>query len=224
MPEAIYQLENVSFAYSQARPVLDQVSYEVLRGSFVCIQGPSGSGKSTLLKLLCRLEEPGQGLIRFGGRPLAEMYPPLLRREAIYIQQTPVVGPGSVRDNLLLPFNFKINADLLRPADERLRSLLDEFQLSDIGLDDPASGMSVGQKQRVCLIRSMLLSPKVMLMDEPYSALDPASAHIVWDMSRRLNRENGITILMVTHSQLGGRVQDGLVVEVSQGKIRPRCT
>ncbi|MBF0552156.1 MAG: ATP-binding cassette domain-containing protein, partial [Deltaproteobacteria bacterium] len=141
-----------------------------------------------------------------------------------YIQQTPVVGSGSVRDNLLLPFSFKINADLLRPADERLRSLLDEFHLSDIGLDDLASGMSVGQKQRLCLIRSMLLSPKVMLMDEPYSALDPASANIVWDMSRRLNRENGITILMVTHSQLGGRVQDGLLVEVSQGKIRPICT
>ncbi|MBF0552157.1 MAG: ATP-binding cassette domain-containing protein, partial [Deltaproteobacteria bacterium] len=63
MTEAIYQLENVSFAYNQARPVLDQVTYEVPQGSFVCIQGPSGSGKSTLLKLLCRLEDPSQGLI-----------------------------------------------------------------------------------------------------------------------------------------------------------------
>ena len=105
-----------------------------------------------------------------------------------------------MRDNLLLPFLYAANRNLERPEDDLLRWRLDSLLLQDVALDDMADELSVGQKQRVCLIRSLLLSPRALLLDEPTSALDPESARIVLDTAAEMNRED-VTVVLVTHDE-----------------------
>jgi len=203
-------------------PGLAHVNLAVRPGDFVMLTGPSGAGKSTLLRLAVRLEEADAGVVRCGGRPVAEIPPAELRRTLGFVQQTPTVGAGTVRDNLLLPFSFAANKGLTPPDDAELGGWLARFRLAGVGLDATAAALSVGQRQRVCIIRTMLLRPAALLMDEPTSALDPESSAVVEALTEELN-EDGVTVLMVTHGAYRParrpwrdvRVQDGGVREVA---------
>lgn len=193
--------QNVSFAYPQKPALLEHVSLTFPAGSYNWVRGPSGCGKSTLLRLLCRLLEPSQGHINFSGQLLTSIDPPSLRRQVVYLHQIPVVLEASVKENLLLPFNFKVNQDLLPPDENLLSVRLEEFLLHGISLQTPAFSLSVGQKQRLCLLRTMLVGPSVLLLDEPSAALDKESAKVVFEMVQRLNREQGTTIILVSHGE-----------------------
>jgi putative ABC transport system ATP-binding protein len=197
------ECRNISFAYPQKPAVFDQVSLTFPAGSFNWLRGPSGCGKSTLLRLLGRLLEPSQGQINFNGQPLPSLDPPSFRRQVVYLQQTPVVLEASVHENLLLPFSFKVNQDLLPPEENFLSARLEEFLLQGISLPTPAISLSVGQKQRLCLLRAMLVKPSVLLLDEPAAALDKESAKVVLEMVQRLNREQGVTIILAAHGEEG---------------------
>jgi len=170
--------------------------------------------------LINRLEEPLSGEILFKGRPLSSYPPPLLRRSVLYVQQTPTVIDGSVRENLLLPFSFKNNTHLERPEDARLKTLLSDFLLQGVGLGDNALTLSLGQLQRLCFIRGLLLSPDVLLLDEPTSALDRESGQVVESMVERLNRESGLTVLTVTHKEPAPGLITPLLLKVAGGRIR----
>lgn len=198
--------EAVSFTYpGQAVPVFKDLSLEVAAGGFVGVEGPSGSGKSTLLRLACRLEAPDAGVVRFAGQPVEAMPPGLLRRRVSYVQQTPALLADSVRANLRLAFGLRVNRDLEAPGDGRLRQGLADFQLDQISLDQPARELSVGQKQRLCLLRAMLLAPQVLLLDEPTAALDRDNARRVLEIVNGLNRTQGVTIMMVSHNAADAR-------------------
>lgn len=213
----ILSLSGLRFAYGD-RAVFDGLDLEVAQGAMVLLKGPSGAGKSTLLRLVNRLEEPDGGAIRFLGRPLDAFPPPLLRREACLLQQTPVLAPGSVRDNLLLPFTFRTNADLTRPDDAALRTLLGRLLLSDVDLAAPARALSVGQRQRLCLIRAVLVGPKLLLLDEPTSALDPRSKALVEEMVEAMNLELGLTVIMAGHRDYQPKAALPMVVALRDGK------
>jgi putative ABC transport system ATP-binding protein len=196
----LFALNQVSFGHPGAAPVFRDVSLDIVPGSFVLVRGPSGAGKSTLLRLLCRLEEPTSGTILFDGRPVSELSPELLRRQVPYTQQQPVLLPGSVRENLLLPFTFTANKDLPKPDDATLEGHIKSFHLRGVSLDQEAPALSVGQRQRLCLIRAMLLSPRALLLDEPTAALDPESAAAVHGDLLRLHAQ-GLTIVIVSHGE-----------------------
>ncbi|MEF2144900.1 MAG: ATP-binding cassette domain-containing protein [Desulfovibrionaceae bacterium] len=200
MPVPHFEIQNLDFAYAAGASVFNNASARIEIGEFVVLEGPSGTGKSTLLRLLCRLEEPSSGNILLRGRSLGDLDPVQLRTRVCLIQQTPTVIEGSVRANLLLPLSFKANHEITRPSDAELRSRLDDFLLTDVRLEQPAAALSVGQKQRLCLIRALLLSPEALLFDEPTSALDKKSAGIVMQTAMQLNREHGITCVLVTHA------------------------
>ncbi len=219
----IIYFENVSFAYSGDKVLFRKLSLGIKPGTFYHVKGLSGSGKSTFLRLIIRLEEPAQGRILFKGTPLTDTYPPHLRRAILYLPQTPVAIDGTVREYLLLPFTFKANQDLEKPDDSRLMERLKVFLLDDIRLDDHTQTLSMGQLQRLCFIRGLLLSPAVLLLDEPTSSLDRQSAAIVRNHIEKLCKASGMTILMVSHEDvLPGSlkcrsliVADGLVNEIS---------
>jgi putative ABC transport system ATP-binding protein len=217
----IIDFSGVTFGFPEQATLFTNLSLSIEKGSFYLIKGPSGAGKTTFLRLINRLEEPDSGIIRFKGKPLDAYPPPQLRHSLLLIQQTPTVVDGSVEDNLLLPFSFKNNSHLKRPRREKIEHLLAEVHLQDVTMNDHAMTLSVGQIQRLCLVRGLLLSPEILLLDEPTSALDRESAFAVTTLLERLNVESGLTVLTVTHKKQdrgnvtyrGLEVHHGLVEE-----------
>lgn len=216
----IIHFENVSFSYPGDKTVFRNLSMGITPDTFYRVTGPSGSGKSTLLRLIIRLEEPTQGHIQFNGAPLKDTYPPHLRRSILYLPQTPVAMDGSVRDYLLLPFTFKANQDLQRPDDLHLQAQLKAFLLDDVRLNDHAQTLSVGQLQRLCFIRGMLLSPSVLLLDEPTSSLDQKSAAIVMCHIETLCKTACLTILMVSHGNVHSGSHAFRTLMVANGHVK----
>lgn len=193
------QLRDVALEYDAGAPLFQHVSLRIDSGDFLLIEGPSGSGKSSLLRLLNRLQEPTSGEILADDKPLSTYEVPELRRRIAYLQQSPVMVEGSVADNLALPFQFASSGSARAPGDAPMRQLLSEFLLDGVDPQSNAQQLSVGQKQRVALIRMLLLQPQVLLCDEPTSALDPESRDIVQESLERLNTEQRMTVVIVTH-------------------------
>lgn len=194
----LLELIDVSLTFDDS-PLFSHVSLTVDAGELVIIGGPSGCGKTSLLRLLNRLNDATAGEIKLDGRPLTDYRVVELRREICYMQQTPVMVEGTVRQNLLLPFSFESLRDLNKPTDETLNGLLNEFKLDDVSLSDQAMVLSVGQKQRLAFIRALLLNPKALLLDEPTSALDENSRLVVEAHIERLAGEEALAIIMITH-------------------------
>ena len=216
----IIEFSNVNFGFSGQTPLFKKLSISIHKGSFYLVQGPSGAGKTTFLRLINRLEEPASGEIRFEGKALSSYPAPHLRRSVLYIQQTPTVVDASVEENLLLPFSFKSNLHLKQPQPEKLENLLRNVHLHGVGLNDHAMTLSVGQLQRLCLIRGLLLSPEVLLLDEPTSALDGESARAVSTLVERLNVESGLTVLTITHKTYEPVLIAPKCLKVADGRIR----
>lgn len=210
-------IEQASFRYPDGPAILDNASLTFVQGAYHLVRGPSGAGKSTLLRLLCRLEEVDEGAIRYQDVDIADMPPPLLRRKVAYVQQMPSLLSGTVRDNLLLPFDFQANRELTPPNDAELQARIQAFLLTGITPDSEADKLSVGQAQRICLIRSLLLNPEVVLMDEPTASLDPESTAVVLAKARELS-EGGITVIMISHSE---QTPEGVdtIVSIEDGKL-----
>lgn len=214
------EFRNVSFSYPNGLTVFKDLSMKFGQGAFSVIQGRSGEGKSSLLKLMNRLEDPQEGEIRFKGRVLGSYEPQMIRASILYVQQTPVVISGTVKDNLMLPFTFKINRDMEMPDKHTLMKFMDEYHLDNVPLERNAADLSVGQLQRICLIRGLLLSPEVILLDEPTSALDEESSRIVESSAVRLCRELGRTVIMVSHRKFEPEQITPVVYELADGRIR----
>lgn len=218
--QPIISFDRITFSFSERQVIFKDLSLELQSGSSYLVKGPSGAGKSTFLRLINRLEEPSQGRIFFKGTPLSSYPPPVLRRSILFLQQTPVVIDASVRDNLLLPFRFKKNRGLSRPEDEHLKGLLDQFLLKGVSLEGNARNLSVGQLQRLCLIRGLLLSPDLLLLDEPTSALDEESSRVVESTAERLCRESRLTVVIVSHRSFAPGRTRPVVLELMDGGIR----
>lgn len=194
----VLEFKNVSFRWPDGNGLQD-VSFAVPQGQFVLISGTSGSGKSTLLRLVVRLEEIQQGEILLHGTSTTELYPPVLRTRIGFVQQTPIILPGTVRSNLLMPFTLNSRKGCTPPDDSELMMWMERLALGDISLEAEATTLSVGQKQRLSLIRSVLPKPDVICFDEPTSSLDRESRERVEAVAEELAK-NGISILMVNHT------------------------
>ncbi len=212
---AVIEINGLDFKYPSGRNVFQNLSQRFDSGRFYVIRGASGAGKSTLLRLLIRLEEADRGEIRYRGRNLKDCAPERLRREILYVQQTPTVTKGTVRENLLLPFHFRANRDLSSPDDAHLSGQLHKFLLTDVGLDADAKSLSVGQLQRLCLIRGLLLAPHVVLLDEPASALDETSRRVVEETAENLCVTDGLTVIMVSHRRFDPVAVSLVVLQVT---------
>ena len=212
--EAVIEIDGLNFTYPNGRIIFRDLSVRFDAGRLYLIRGTSGAGKSTLLRLMIRLEEAAGGSIRFKGRDIADYPPERLRRSILYVHQTPTVTTGTVRENLLLPFQFRANAGRAIPPDSQLSSLLEKYLLADVDLQTEAKTLSVGQLQRLCLIRGLLLTPRVVLLDEPASALDETSRKVVEETAEQLCANNGLTVIMVSHRSFEPDAVTPVILEI----------
>ena len=196
--------DGVSFAVDADREILHGVSLSVAPAAVTVLAGPSGAGKSTLLRLGNRLDIPSAGSVRFRGQDSAAIDPRELRRRVGMVFQKPVPFAGSVRTNL------KVGAPLA--GDEELARTLERVGLEASVLDRVADDLSGGEAQRMCIARTLLTQPEVILMDEPTSALDHENRLGIEHLAKELAQE-GIGILWVSHdlSQVR-RIADHAVV------------
>ena len=198
MAKDIFSIKCVSHTLPEGKRLLDSVNLSIERGDCILLSGPSGGGKSTFLRLLVKLDELQSGEIRFLGENISSISPEKLRSRAGLLHQSPLISRGSVRDNLLLPYAFRINQGYPLPSDRELSKYLDRVLLGDLNLDGPAAALSGGQIQRLCIIRTLMLNPEILLLDEPFSALDKESADAVTSLLMEKNSE-GVTLMMVSH-------------------------
>ena len=178
------------------RALLSQVDLCLAPAGLTAIFGRSGCGKTTLLKALCHLA-PFGGRVRLGGHDIAGLKPQEVRVRLQYLHQEPCLFAGTVRENLFLPGSFKQNRGRGQAA-QAVQGHLAGLGLPTGILDQDALKLSGGEKQRVALVRSLLLEPDFLLLDEPTSAMDVSSEEIALAYLGDRSKEMGV--IAVTHS------------------------
>ena len=168
--------EGLTYRTPEGHLVLDGVRFTVGPGEVVDITGPSGSGKSTLLRALARLLPGAEGRMWLGDVSADDIVPTVWRTRVAMVPQTTAIVPGTVRDNLLLPWTLKVREGVGHPDDGALVSALTSVGLGDVTLARDAARLSVGQASRIALLRVTLTEPEVLLLDEPDASLDDESA------------------------------------------------
>ncbi len=190
----LFKARNLTIA-AGTRILLRDVSFSLQSGELIALRGPSGLGKTTLLRALCALDDcDGQVLLE--GRTPGDWGYPEFRRRVIWVEQRAVLFESSIEANLRRPFAYRANEAEF--SVERARELMARLGLGEIAFNFAARRLSQGQQQRLALLRALLLSPRVLLLDEPSSALDAASVEAMEAVIRDETR-SGLAALIVTH-------------------------
>ena len=207
MPEPVIRVENATRTYHVGDidvHALRGVTLDVERGEFIAIMGSSGSGKSTLMSLIGCLDKPTSGACFFEGVDVAELSEPELaairgERLGFVFQSFNLLARTSAIENVALPLFYAAPNSAGR-AERNARALaaLELLGLADRGRNTPGQ-LSGGQQQRVAIARALINNPSVLLADEPTGNLDTKTSHDIMETLRRLNRERGVTIIVVTH-------------------------
>jgi sulfate/thiosulfate transport system ATP-binding protein len=194
---------------------LDDVTIRVPDGSLTALLGPSGGGKSTLLRVIAGLEEPDAGEVRIGGEPMTHV-PPQRRGVGLVFQHYAAFKHMTVRDNV--GFGLRVRK---RPRDEvraGVDELLELVHLSGLA-DRYPSQLSGGQRQRMALARALAVEPRVLLLDEPFGALDAKVRQELRDWLRRLHDEVHVTTIFVTHDQEEAMELAEQIVVLNEGRV-----
>jgi sulfate transport system ATP-binding protein len=214
-------IEHITKRYGAFR-ALDDVSLDIPHGELTALLGPSGSGKTTLLRIIAGLEQPDQnsnGLIRFQGQDIANV-PVSDRRVGFVFQHYALFPHLSVFENVA--FGLRVKPRKQRPTDQvisdRVYALLELVQLASFADRYPAQ-LSGGQRQRVALARALAIEPEVLLLDEPFGALDAKVRLELRRWLRRLHDELHVTSVFVTHDQDEAMEVSDRVVIMNQGRI-----
>ncbi len=228
MTETVLETRDLAKSYGRGANRFDAlkgVSLSIDRGESLAIVGKSGSGKSTLMHLLALLDRPSSGQVLLNGSDAASLAGATLNRArnqtfGFVFQQFFLIPNTSVLDNVILP--LKIAGIGTRARKKQAMEALDSLGLADKAKNN-VTDLSGGQKQRVVIARALVNDPSVIFADEPTGNLDTATGGVVEDTLLNLNRERGITLVLVTHdAELAGRcdrsifVRDGLIVTQEQ--------
>jgi osmoprotectant transport system ATP-binding protein len=216
---AVISFDNVSKSYGGAAPVLDGVTLAVHEREFLAIVGPSGSGKTTLLRLVNRLIDPSAGTVRVEGDDVQSIDAVTLRRRIGYVFQGVGLFP-----HLTVAENIAITPKLLSWDAARIAARVDTL-IALVRLDRakhrdrlPAQ-LSGGEGQRVGVARAIAAEPKIVLMDEPFGALDPLTRDALGEDYRRLHDELGLTSVMITHDMLEALLLADRIAVIRAGRI-----
>jgi osmoprotectant transport system ATP-binding protein len=209
-------LSGVSKTYPGGTVAVDDVSVEIAGGSFVALVGSSGSGKSTLLKTINRLIEPSAGSVAIDGADVTAGDPFRLRRRVGYVFQNIGLFPHmSVAENVAIGLRLEGQ----KAAADRVAELLALVDLPAAFADRMPDQLSGGQRQRVGVARALATEPKLLLMDEPFGALDPVTRDQLGTAIRALHDRLGLTTIMVTHDMAEALILADRVLVMDEGRI-----
>ena len=219
------EYKNVALRYTE-KDILKDVNLRIENGEFMVLVGPSGSGKTTMIKMINRLLEPTGGNIYMNGKRIKDYNERELRLSTGYVLQQIALFP-----NLTVAENIALIPEMKGWSKEQIASKIEEL-LNKVGL--PAteyvkrmpSELSGGEQQRIGIVRAIIGEPKILLMDEPFSALDAISRKQLQTLTKDLHKEFGMTTIFVTHDtdealKLGDRIavlEEGEIVQVADPK------
>lgn len=213
-PAPAIRFEGVSRSYD-ATAAVDSINLSIAPGSFVALVGTSGSGKSTLLKMVNRLIEPDSGTVFIGDDPATGIAPHILRRRIGYVFQSIGLFPHmTVRENIAIGLRLEG-----RDPGDRVAALLDLVDLPRDFAGRMPDALSGGQRQRVGVARALALEPRLMLMDEPFGALDPVTRDQIGTAYRALHDRLKLTTIMVTHDMAEALLLADRVLVMQAGRI-----
>ncbi|WP_338443230.1 choline ABC transporter ATP-binding protein OpuBA [Bacillus spizizenii] len=191
-------LENVSKTYKGGKKAVNNVNLKIVKGEFICFIGPSGCGKTTTMKMINRLIEPSAGKIFIDGENIMEQDPVELRRKIGYVIQQIGLFP-----HMTIQQNISLVPKLLKwPEQQRKERARELLKLVDMGpeyLDRYPHELSGGQQQRIGVLRALAAEPPLILMDEPFGALDPITRDSLQEEFKKLQKTLHKTIVFVTH-------------------------
>jgi len=212
------RFDRVNFAYTAERPILQDVSFQVLPGQRIGIVGPSGTGKTTILNLILRLYDPQEGVIYLDGTPLRQLQQQAFRRHIALVTQEPFLFNDTVRQNILF--------GRLDASDEEIETaarlanahefIMDLPQGYDTLVGERGVKLSGGQKQRICIARAFLANPRVLLLDEATASVEPESEALIQAALERLMQDR--TTIIVTHRLSLVRDCDRILV-IDEGRV-----
>jgi len=202
------------------REVLHSLSFTVHSGDFLSITGESGSGKSTLLSIMGGVMRPDSGSVMICGSDVASLSEKELakmrRTKMGYVYQFfNLIPTMTVRDNIFLP--IRLDGKKVSDYHERAQELISFMKLEKV-VDSYPSTLSGGEQQRVAILRALIYDPEVIFLDEPTGNLDSENARNVMELLAELNKKYGVTIVQVTHSELG-TAYGNRVITIKDGSI-----
>lgn len=225
----LLELQQVTFAYESGLEILSNVNLRIRPGEVVVLAGPSGAGKTTLLYSMAGLLEPQSGSVQLDGRALRDYDRRFLRQRIGLVPQEHVLFPGTIADNIRYGCPKASAADVENAARlANAHEFIDKLDRRyDTRIGEGGTGLSVGQKQRLCIARALLMKPSVLLLDEPTASVDARSERLIQQTMASLGPE--VTCVLVSHRQNVNRIADRVIV-VNHGTffeqpptVRPRC-
>ena len=195
---------------------LANIDLSIRDGEFLTVVGPSGAGKSSLLRVIAGLDQPSAGQVLYGNEPVLDI-PPSDRGVAILFQDAPLYPELTVFENLMMAAK---RADL--PTDEmeaKIKSLAIRFQF-DARLGRRSEQLSKGERQRIALVRSLLYQPRLLLLDEPFTGLDPELRFLVRREILSWHEQTGATVVCVTHEPFDGFTMGDRVLVMDRGRVQ----
>ena len=216
---AVLSCLNVTKYFGENR-VLNNVSLDIERGSFVSIVGASGSGKSTLLTILGGIDKPSEGSVILDGVEISKMSEKelaILRRTKLgFVFQFFNLAPYlTAEENVLLPITLR--GKVTEEDKKKATELMEYLGISELKNKLPGK-MSGGEQQRVAIARGLIINPEVILLDEPTGNLDSKNSEEIMNLLKRINKEFNTTIVQVTHSDVNANYGNVLIT-IKDGKI-----
>ncbi len=212
------RLENIKKVYNRTT-VIENLNLEIGKGKFVVLIGPSGCGKTTTLKMINRLIEPTSGSIFIDGEDITKVNPVLLRRKIGYVIQQIGLFP-----NMTIAQNIEVVPKLLKwPVEKRRKRTVELLQLVGMNAEEYMnrypSELSGGQQQRIGVLRALAVEPPLILMDEPFGALDPITRETLQDEVKKIQKELNKTVIFVTHDMDEALKMADIIVLMKDGKV-----
>ena len=215
MSNLILEIENLSHSYDETNQIIQNINLEIQKSDRVAILGPSGCGKSTLLRLIAGLEKPNLGQIIIDGTVVSTekfIVPPEKRKIGLVVQEKALFPHLSVYDNI--GFGIKKNIDKKTVTNDLLELLkIDSLK------DKYPHEISGGEQQRVALARSLAPNPKLLMLDEPFSALDKDLKGVLYEEISQVFSERGSTILLVTHDSQEAEIMTKKQMKMEKGQF-----